>query len=1008
MECSDVCLQPVKSVQHADHGAGVPQTILLTFADGLQSGYRYEPFVMECRDTCLRPVREVQYADHGAGVAQTMHLTFADGLQLGFLYEGAQLSLQEASQWLQKLLQEELHDTVDTILRGELLTACAVLLRFSLEGLVAGGRTVEEGDVQAALRNDLAWLPRIAGDRQWYTLKPESRMEGLNRLSSLESMRAARSWNMAQTTDTKQEVFDEFLEEDFSASESDDVQCLEAALQAATWLRPYAPRIPRQVAIEKRLAIRRLLYPMERLTRGFMGRQKELEMLRGFVGVLEPQSRIESLSRFLMRSATRQKPMMLSGIGGVGKSTLMAEFIRQHVRGEVPFPWIYLDFDNPRLNVSVLSTLIDEATEQLSAQYPSSDWSGLRLEAHNRSVLENAASYTSAEVNRSFSLTDSESSEYIRLDNAQQLAQLLADELMRAMESTGIEKMMGVAQTLPFLIVLDTFEEVQKRGVEMAQTLWGFLRSLQDAFPRVRIVLAGRAPVPELSQYVAQPEAIVLKEFDEESAIAFLRDREIPNLDAARALYKQVGGNPLNLKLAAHVAKVDPASQGGIQGLKTSSYYIFAASEHVIQGQLYQRILERIPFQDLQKLAHPGLVVRRITPDIIREVLAVPCGLGPIEYRRAQELFEELEKQVDLVTIEPDGALRHQQDVRRVMLKMLDAERPAQVHDIHERAFEFYKNLPGSTAAIEKVYHALQLGMDEQQIRDMEISEAAESLLSSVDELPPASQLLVYELTKREPPAEIRASANLVQWETFVEARARQAIQFGDYKAPLQLLNERQDRTPGSALYAILAICLLRSGNFDKADEQLAAGIESAQAVNRIDRLVELHRLRGELLERKNDYAMADVELKQAQQLAMRIGIAVLALQICAERSRLRLRIPLLPPPVEELEDIVKACGDSDFAAVRLQLQGLFRLCGGQCVPLLLKGLRVFKLESVFNILPPDAAWFIEANDMAKQNRANEFFTALLQRSPEDLQACSTISEILEQSLDPNKAARLA
>ena len=59
-------------------------------------------------------------------------------------------------------------------------------------------------------------------------------------------------------------------------------------------------------------------------------------------------------------------------------------------------------------------------------------------------------------------------------------------------------------------------------------------------------------------------------------------------------MYKQVGGNPLNLKLAAQVARLEGAGNKGIEGLKTSSYFVFAAAEHVIQGQLYKRILDRI------------------------------------------------------------------------------------------------------------------------------------------------------------------------------------------------------------------------------------------------------------------------------------------------------------------------------------------------------------------------------------------------------------------------------
>jgi tetratricopeptide (TPR) repeat protein len=430
---------------------------------------------------------------------------------------------------------------------------------------------------------------------------------------------------------------------------------------------------------------------------------------------------------------------------------------------------------------------------------------------------------------------------------------------------------------------------------------------------------------------------------------------------------------------------------------------VFAAAEHVIQGQLYQRVLQRIPDEDLQKLAHPGLVVRRITENIIRKVLAVPCGLGKIDKRRAEELFSGLEKQVDLVIPEPDGALRHQQDIRRVMLKMLESEKPQQVKDIHERAFKFYKSEPGTAAQIETLYHALQLGKREKDIRALWIGEATESLLSSVDELPPSSQLLVYVLTKREPPPELRSLASLDQWERLVESRARRAVQYGDYPHVVQLLRERGDRTPGSALYAISAICSMQLRNYKVATEQLNKGIESAQSVNRIDRLVELWRLRGELLEEQGKYADADSSLAESQKLAIRMGSAILGLQIYAERARISDENNRDIPPVAELDEIVKATGDSDFASARSQLRGLFRICGGRSAQLLLKGLRVFTLQVVPEL--PDT-WLDEAEKMAEFDRLNEFLQTLLEREPENPDIRAAVADSLEVALNPTRSRR--
>jgi len=921
--------------------------------------------------------------------------------------ESTQWTVQSASTWLQTLLTQDQEEPVDGSLRGELSRLCSVLAQFRTDGLRGHNGPIPETEARAALRNDLVTLPRIPGEPQWFTLKPESRAEGLRQLQTLEQMHAERQLNVFEHPTVLQEVFDQFLARSYSAADSEDVQQLEAALQAATWLESYTAGAVSIEAIKRRLAIRRLLHPMERLTQGFMGRTAELDKLRRFVGVLDPHSRIEAVARFLTSFHATRNPLMLYGIGGIGKSTLLAEFIRQHVNSPVPFPWVYLDFDNPRLNVAVLSTLIDEAVEQLKAQYADSDWTELMSQTSRQSLLTEAATYQSEVEHRTLAISDVRFSEELRGHGALETARLFAESVRLAMESSELERMMHVSEILPLLIVIDTFEEVQKRGVEMAGVLWQFLSALQKEFPRVRIVVSGRAPVPELTEHLATADPLALKEFDEGSAMSFLLTREVSNPDAALALYRQVGGNPLNLKLAAQVAKLENTGKGGIEGLKTSSYVIFAAAEHVVQGQLYRRILDRIPDEDLRKLAHPGLVMRRIREEIIQKVLAEPCGLGEIDEKRAEELFAGLKKQVDLVIVEPDGALRHQQDIRRVMLKMLQGERPAQVQQIHERGYEFYRTASGTPAQIERIYHALQLGKDESEIRAMWIAEATESMLSSVDEMPPSSQLIVYVLTKGTPPQELRAIASLEQWEKVVESKARPALQYGQFTLVRQLLDERPDRTPGSALYAIAAVAAMSEGNHELAWVQLDRGIESAQSVNRIDRLVELWRLRGELLEEEQRYGEADAAMAESQRLAMRMGVPVLALQIYAERVRLSEVGGGSPPPVSELDEIVKATSDSDFASVRVQLRGLFRLCGRNSVPLLVKGLRVFKLLYL-NYSANFPVSFEEPLRIMNANRLNEFFQGQLERAPEDMQTRAAIADVLEDALDPSRSARSA
>jgi tetratricopeptide (TPR) repeat protein len=279
-------------------------------------------------------------------------------------------------------------------------------------------------------------------------------------------------------------------------------------------------------------------------------------------------------------------------------------------------------------------------------------------------------------------------------------------------------------------------------------------------------------------------------------------------------------------------------------------------------------------------------------------------------------------------------------------------------------------------------------------------------MLSAVDEFPLASQLLVHVLSKHEPPPELRAFASLQQWETVVEAKARQALQYGEYGLVRQLLSERPERTPGSALYAIAAVACMSEGRYDLAREQLDEGIESAQSANSIEHLVELWRLRGELLERQKHYTEADSAMAEAQKLALRIGLPALALQAYAGRVRLLEESGAgTTPPIPELEEIVRATAEADFASIRLQLRGLFRSCGKFSAALLTKGLRVFKLLNI-----PYSADF--SDSVAKEvrniqpNRLNEFLQGLLDGGPQDSRNRAAIADILEDALDPRRSAR--
>ena len=128
----------------------------------------------------------------------------------------------------------------------------------------------------------------------------------------------------------------------------------------------------------------------------------------------------------------------------------------------------------------------------------------------------------------------------------------------------------------------------------------------------------------------AQPLATQLRELerlDVDASAAILEKQGLP-ADMARRIASRVGGSPLTLKLAAQLVKKISKTPDGhaIEELDEDALER-AVAEGEIERYLYTRILKHIGDERVRALAHPGLVLRRVTADLILRVLAEPCDL---------------------------------------------------------------------------------------------------------------------------------------------------------------------------------------------------------------------------------------------------------------------------------------------------------------------------------------------------------------------------------------------
>jgi cellulose synthase operon protein C len=687
--------------------------------------------------------------------------------------------------------------------------AAAVLATFDPKALkpMAGSASSE------AMKNSLRFLlensvpaPGRRTPRRW-RLGPGVRREALARLGDRRAIREACERN-PDAGDSLREAFLAISEGSSALDLSTfDYRKLLVLGEAVELLEGIVDELPDKEAIAQATERATVFEPLRALTGSwFRGRRRELAELAEYVEVLPTTTTLRSLrrsARIRLRGHERP-PLLVLGPGGIGKSTLLAKFILEHVeRGDVVFA--YLDFDRPMLSGSEPGTILLEAARQIAVQ---GDEEHARRWAQARRRWAGMLTKVASE--------DPGATGFAARATAQiELIDLFADEFEHSFPSDQ-----------PLLLALDTFEEVQYHSREFADTLWQFLDALSDRLPMLRTVLAGRAPIEKRRTEVLELEAL-----DEEAAIGFLEGHGVNDHDAARLLVERLGCSPLTLRLAVELMRRDECDLSSTEGVSRSQrLFALHLDEKTLQVELYRRILDHIHTADVRKLAHPGLVLPRITPELIRYVLAEPCDVEVDSDQRALELFAELGREIALVRISDDGALEHRPELRRAMLPMMREDEPATVAEIHGRAVVYHAGREGDRDREAEIYHRLALGEDPKQM-DALWSERLGSLLRrSLGDLPAAAQAYLATRLDVEVDPEARHAASREDEERDAANSARDFLKVGRPADALKVLKKTRDRPAGSALYLCEALAHQALGELDAAIAVVDRALEPAPA----------------------------------------------------------------------------------------------------------------------------------------------------------------------------------
>ena len=679
-------------------------------------------------------------------------------------------------------------------------------------------------------------------DGQYWSLRREIRVDTLAMLASEGRLLTADV--ETDDADVTCLMAQRYIRGDARPLTAQTVEELQGTALASEWLSGTTVRIPTAVEARARLAIESMLRPLRVLVaNGFFGRADELARLSDYAGVLPASKRITGAVRRVRRMLGKsdKPPLLIYGPGGVGKSTLVARFVLDHVDGDEAyrFPFAYLSFDRSELRIEEPLTLLADAAVQLGAFFPEVSTGAAMLAQSARATA--AAGIAATSERRA-----SKSWWGATYQKTSSDEQILVKRFAALIDDAG-------THDLPNVWVLDTFEVAQRQASPAVDRLWHFLERLQDACPRLRVVVCGRAPVDGHNTY-----DMPLGPLDERSAFELVQ-MQLADLDLADDFLLQitraVSAQPISLRLA--VLLVRSEMEQGLLTEERRREVLFRLQGNEVEGVLYRRILDHIEDPDVRKLAHPGLVIRRLTPEIIREVLARPCGLHPMTEERARELFGLLAREVGLVRKDESGGLVQRSEIRPLMLSLARADDAELVARLQRSAVDYFHDRETFEARVEELYYRLSLGQATSTLDRHFNPEAFSALTGVVGEFPASSQVYMANRTGVTIDPAVLVHADDLSWARQTSLTARRMLDAGQPDEALRLLTSRSNDSVEPYVAPLEVEALAVAHRFDEATSRAEASLAWATDHHDPETFIEVALLAARIAEDRGDFDRA-------------------------------------------------------------------------------------------------------------------------------------------------------
>ena len=491
----------------------------------------------------------------------------------------------------------------------------------------------------------------------------------------------------------------------------------------------------------------------------FLGRDAELELLYGYVGIVPALTMGARLLRIVRRVRDRtigaHGSLVVHAIGGMGKSALMAKFVLAHATPETDLLFAYLDFDRTTLARGDAFALLIEIARQVALQISVDDqWE-----------------------NRAKPLADLRAELREKRANLDQHA--IGGYVSRFV--SAVEALAGPSQV--FLLVLDSFERVQGQGTAATGQLTALLAELgvySGSWARLRVVACGRSDVPELRQD-NRPTPIALPPLGSDDARGLAgrlieRSNLGTNNDWAAAIGNAAKGYPLIIRVLVDViAYAAPQERAAI----ATDVGANAGRAAKVATVLYKRFADRLDVPRRAETLRAAICLRVVTRPLLAAVLGLVSTDETVDPAKA---FEALRNDATLWSEIIEDQLRWRQDLRELLLACVRDEDPGFLQTAAAAAYGALIALtPGDTVetedarAADRLYYDLLSGDGVSYLDPRAFGPTARGwLVGASDDFPDGShERMVLDILARQRsplPAELAALPPQLAWRLALDA----------------------------------------------------------------------------------------------------------------------------------------------------------------------------------------------------------------------------------------------